>query len=56
MKSDKDKLLDVTTTLEKRIVSCETDVGFKHVYDWILILSLLCFNFFIYHFIIKNYI
>ncbi|CAD8160252.1 unnamed protein product [Paramecium pentaurelia] len=33
LKSDKDKLLDVTTTLEKRIVSCETDVGFKHVYD-----------------------
>ncbi|CAD8146065.1 unnamed protein product [Paramecium octaurelia] len=33
LKSDKDKLQDVTSTLEKRIVSCETDVGFKHVYD-----------------------
>lgn len=41
MKSDKDKLQDVTTTLEKRIVSCETDVGFKHVYDWALKLSLI---------------
>lgn len=53
MKSDQDKLLDVTTKLEKRIVSCETDVGFKHVYDWILKLSLIffCFNFYINHYI-----
>ncbi|CAD8070260.1 unnamed protein product [Paramecium sonneborni] len=33
LKSDKEKLQDVTDTLEKRIISCETDVGFKHVYD-----------------------
>ncbi|CAD8058547.1 unnamed protein product [Paramecium primaurelia] len=33
LKSDKEKLQDVTGTLEKRIISCETDVGFKHVYD-----------------------
>jgi hypothetical protein len=31
----------VAVTLEKRIVSCETDVGFKHVYDWILTISLM---------------
>ncbi|CAD8074814.1 unnamed protein product [Paramecium sonneborni] len=33
LKSDKEKLQDVKDTLEKRIISCETDVGFKHVYD-----------------------
>lgn len=33
LKNDKDKLVDVAGTLEKRIISCETDVGFKHVYD-----------------------
>lgn len=35
LKTDIDKLSDVAITVEKRVVSCETDVGFKHVYDWI---------------------
>lgn len=33
LKADKDKLVDVAEKVDKRVLACESDVGFRHVYD-----------------------